>query len=345
MKAAVLESLERLVVKDVPAPEVGDDEVLVKVAACAVCGSDIRMFHHGNPRLTPPAIMGHEAAGVVERVGRHVTKFRPGDRVALGGDVPCGECVFCEAGIGNNCQINYAMGYQFPGSFAEYVKLNRMVVNYGPVHKVPDHVSLEEAALAEPLGCVLNALELSPIRFGDAVAIIGAGPIGCMIIEVARKMGAGKVIVVQRSRPRLELARQFGADVYICSSEEDAVARVKEETRGLGADVIITANASPEAQQTALQMAKNRGWINLFGGLPKGRSTVPLDTNIIHYKELFICGSHGCMPRHHQKAVDLIADGVINVKQYISHRFTLDQAREAFAAAEGRSGMRVVIVP
>jgi L-iditol 2-dehydrogenase len=166
-----------------------------------------------------------------------------------------------------------------------------------------------------------------------------------MIIEVARKMGAGKVIVVQRSRPRLELAKQFGADVYICSSEEDAVARVKEETHGLGADVIITANASPEAQQAALLMAKNRGWINLFGGLPKGSSTVPLDTNTIHYKELFVCGSHGCMPRHHQKAVDLIADGVINVRQYISHRFTLDEAREAFAAAEGRSGMRVVIMP
>lgn len=345
MKAAVLESLENLVVKEVPTPEIGDDEVLVKVAACAVCGSDIRMFHHGNPRLTPPAIMGHEAAGTVAAVGKNVTKFAVGDRVALGGDVPCGECVFCEAGIGNNCQINYAMGYQFPGSFAEYVKLNRMVVNFGPVHKVPDHVSLEEAALAEPLGCVLNALELSPVKFGDAVVIIGAGPIGCMIIEVARKMGAGKVIVVQRSRPRLALARRFNADVYICSSEEDAVARVKEETHGLGADVIITANASPDAQQAALQMAKNRAWINFFGGLPKGKSVVPLDTNLIHYKELFVCGSHGCMPRHHQKAVELIADGVINVKQYISHRFPLDKAQDAFAAAEDRNGMRVVIAP
>lgn len=345
MKAAVLESLGRLVVREVPAPEIDDDEVLVKVAACAVCGSDIRMFHHGSPRLKPPAIMGHEAAGVVEAVGKHVTKFRPGDRVALGGDVPCGECVFCEAGIGNNCQINYAMGYQFPGSFAEYVKLNRVVVNYGPVHKVPDHVTLEEAALAEPLGCVLNALELSPIQFGDTVVIIGAGPIGCMIIEVARKMGAGKVIVVQRSRPRLELARRFGADVYICSGEEDAVARVKEETHGLGAAVVITANASPEAQIDALRMARNRGWINLFGGLPKDKSVVPLDTNLIHYKELFVCGSHGCMPRHHQRAVDLIADGVINVKQYISHRFPLDQAPAAFAAAESRAGLRVVIQP
>lgn len=345
MKAAVLEGLNKLVVKEVPTPDVEDDEVLVKVAACAVCGSDIRMLHHGSPRLTPPAIMGHEAAGVVVEVGKHVTKFKMGDRVAMGGDVPCGECVFCEAGIGNNCQINYALGYQFPGSFAEYVKLNRIVVNYGPVHKVPDHVSLEEAALAEPLGCVLNALELSPVKFGDAVVIIGAGPIGLMLIEVARKMGAGKVIVVQRSRPRLEMARRFSADVFVCSSEEDAIARVKEETYGLGADVIITACPSPDAQVDAIQMAKNRAWVNFFGGLPKDKSRVTLDTNIIHYKELFVCGSHGCMPRHHQKAVDLIADGVIDVKQFISHRFPLDQAPEAFAAAEDRAGLRVVVAP
>ncbi len=345
MKAAVLEALDTLTVKDVPTPEIGDDEVLVHVGACAVCGSDIRMFHHGSPRITPPAIMGHEASGTVAKVGKLVTKFKVGDRVALGGDVPCGECVFCEAGIGNNCQINYAMGYQFPGSFAEYVKLNRMVVNYGPVHKVPDHVSFEEAALAEPLGCVLNALELSPVKFGDTVVIIGAGPIGCMIIEVAKKMGAGKVIVVQRSLQRLELARQFGADVYVSSLEHDAVEFVKKETKGLGADLIITANSSPEAQQSALQMAKNRAWVNFFGGLPKSNSIVPLDTNLIHYKELFVCGSHGCMPRHHQKAVDLIADGVINVTQYISHRFPLAEAPAAFAAAEGRSGMRVVISP
>lgn len=345
MKAAVFEAIDRLTVTEVPTPDVDDDEVLVKVAACAVCGSDIRMLHHGSPRLKPPAIMGHEAAGIVERVGKHVTKFKPGDRVAMGGDVPCGECPFCEAGIGNNCQINYALGYQFPGSFAEYVLLNRMVVNYGPVHKVPDHVSLEEAALAEPLGCVLNALELSPVKFGDTVVIIGAGPIGCMIIEVAKKMGAGKVILVQRSRPRLELARRFHADVYVCSAEDNSVERVKHETRGLGADVVITACPSPDAQADALKMAKNRAWINFFGGLPKDNSIVPLDTNLIHYRELFVCGSHGCMPRHHQKAVDLIAAGVIDVKQYISHRFPLDKAPDAFAAAEDRAGLRVVVTP
>ena len=345
MKAAVLEGLDKLVVRDVPTPGVGDGEVLVKVHACAVCGSDIRMFHHGNPRLKPPAIMGHESAGEVAAVGRNVTKFRVGDRVAIGADVPCGECVFCEAGIGNNCQINYAMGYQFPGSFAEYVLLNRIVVNHGPVHKLPAHVSFDEGALAEPLGCVLNAVELTGVRLGDAVVIIGAGPIGCMIIEAARRMGAAKVIVVQRSRPRLDMARKFGADVYVCGSEEDAVARVLEETGGLGADVILTACPSPEAQMDAISMAKNRARVSFFGGLPKGQSLVTLDTNLIHYKELFIMGAHGCVPRHHRQAVDLIASGAIRIGEYISHRFPLEKTAEAFAAAESRAGMRVVVNP
>jgi L-iditol 2-dehydrogenase len=345
MKAAVLEDLNKLVVKEVPTPKVGDDEVLVRVGACAVCGSDIRMFHHGNPRLKPPAIMGHETAGQVVETGKNVTKFAVGDRVAIGADVPCGQCPFCEAGIGNNCQINYAMGYQFPGSFAEYVLLNRIVVNFGPVHKLPDHVSYEEGALAEPLACVLNALELSPVKLGDTVVVIGAGPIGCMIVEVAKKMGAGKVILVQRSRPRFEMAKQFNADVYICSGEEDAIARVKEETDGLGADVLLTACSSPEAQVDAVNMAKNRAWVNFFGGLPKDNSKVVLDTNIIHYKELFVCGAHGSVPRQHHKAVGLIGKGVLDMKKYISHHFPLDQTPEAFAAAEGHRGMRVVITP
>jgi len=345
MKAAVFEGIDQMVVKEVPTPEIDESSVLVKVMACAVCGSDIRIFHSGNNRVNPPAILGHEIAGQIVAVGSQVTKFKVGDRVAIGADVPCGECVFCEAGIGNNCQINYAMGYQFAGGFAEYVLLNRIVVNYGPVHKIPDHVTYDEAAMAEPLGCVLNALELSNIKLGESVVIIGAGPIGCMIIGVARKMGATKIIVVQRSRPRMEMARKFGADVYICSSEEDSIARVLEETDGLGADVVITSNPSPEAQQDALQMARNRGRVNFFGGLPKDKSIVALDTNIIHYKELFVHGAHGQMPIHHQKALNLIASGAIDANQYISHSYKLDDINDAFKTAEGHSGMRVVVHP
>lgn len=345
MKAAVLKELKQMVIEHVNVPEMDDDSILMKVQAVGICGSDIRIYHHGNSRVQLPQILGHEASGEVVKVGKNVNKFQPGDRISLGADVPCGECIFCVAGMGNNCQINYAMGYQFAGSFAEYVLLNRMVVQYGPIHKIADHVSYEEAALAEPLACVLNGLELSDVKIGDTVVVIGAGPIGCMLVEVSKKMGA-RVILVQRSRPRLEMARQFGdADVYICSNEEDAIKRVLEETGGLGADVVITCNPSPESQVDAIYMAKNRARVNFFGGLPRGKSMVTLDTNIIHYKELFVHGAHGSLPRHHQKAVELINSGIIDMKRYISHQFPLENINEAIQTAESHVGMRVIVKP
>ena len=344
MKAAVLEELEKLVVKEVDTPEIGPDEALVKVHACAVCGSDIRIFHHGNNRVKPPAILGHESAGEIVYVGERVAGFSPGDRVALGADVPCGECAACKAGYGNNCKINYAMGYQFQGSFAEYVPLNRFMLNYGPVHKIPDSMSWEEAALAEPLACVLNAAEFAGIAKGDTVVIMGAGPIGCMIIPVARMNGAAKIIVINRSPGRLEFAKRIGADVVICSSEEDQIARVLSETGGLGADVIFTANPSPQSHIDALEMARNRGRVNLFGGLPAG-TKVEVETNLIHYKELMVTGAHGSVPRHHRQAIELIASGRIGVSGFVSHSFPLGEINEAFRMAESKEGLRVVVKP
>lgn len=346
MKAMVVTELNKMEVKEVDMPVIDGDGVLVKVHSCAICGSDIRIFHSGNNRVKFPAIIGHEIAGEVVSTGANVTKFKVGDRVAIGADVPCGECSFCEAGIGNNCQINYAMGYQFQGGFAEYLPLNRIVVNYGPVHKLPEHVSYEKGSMAEPLGCVLNALELTPVKLGDVAVVIGAGPIGCIMANVIKKMGAGKVILVQRSRNRMEIAKKVvNADVFVCSSEEDAVARVLEETDGLGADVIFTACPSPDAQKDALQMAKNRARINFFGGLPKDKEMVSLNTNVIHYKELFITGAHGAMPIHHKKALDLIASDTIDVTPFISRMYSLDDVEEAFAFAEGHEGMRVIVKP
>jgi L-iditol 2-dehydrogenase len=344
MKAAVYLGKDRIEVQEVPDPVADEGEIVVKVHACAVCGSDIRIFHHGNPRVRPPQIIGHESSGEVVGVGKGVTKFRVGDRVAIGADVPCGECEFCEAGIGNNCQINYALGYQFPGSFAQYVLLNKVTTELGPVHRIGPSLPYDEAALAEPLACVLNATELAGIRLGDTVVIIGAGPIGLMIMPVARMLGAVKVIVVQRSERRLEMAKQLGADVVIASSQEDAIARVKEETRGLGADVIFTANSSPETHRDAILMAKNRARISLFGGLPAG-SRIELETNIIHYKELMVMGAHGAMPRHHRRAIELIEARKPDIRPYITDHFALDDIRRAFEVTESHSAMRVVVHP
>lgn len=347
MKAAVFEGLEQMAVKDVPDPELPDDESLIlKVHACAVCGSDIRIFHHGNPRVTPPQVIGHEIAAEVVAVGPKVARFKVGDRVATGADVPCGECRWCREGLGNNCATNYAIGYQFPGGFAQYMPVNSMTVRYGAVHHIPPELSFDEATLAEPLGCCINGLELSNLHLGDTVVVIGAGPAGCMLMRLARWQGALRVLAVQRSRARLAYARRLGgADVVICTQDADPVESVLRATNGEGADVVITANASVQTHMQALRMVANRGRIVLFGGLPKGSPSIPLDSNLVHYKELLITGSHGSVPRHHRLALEILARGVVNAEDYITHRFPLDRIKDAFATAEGHQGMKVVVHP
>jgi L-iditol 2-dehydrogenase len=335
---------DRIELREVPTPEVGPGSALVRVRACTICGSDIRILHHGNSRVVPPQILGHESAGEVVAVGEGVTRVAVGDRVAIGGDVPCGECAYCEDHMGTNCAINYAMGYQFPGSFAEYVLLNPTTLQHGPVHVIPEGVTYQEAALAEPLGCILNALERTPVQMGDVVTILGAGPIGCMMIPVVKRMGASKVIVVQRSRARVQAAWDFGADVVICTEDEDVVARVREESDGLGAHLVITANPAPSSHADALEIARKRGRINLFGGLPAG-STVELDTNLVHYKELTVAGAHGALPSHHRQALELIASGVVEAGRFVSHTFALDDVEQAFQVAESHVGMRVAVLP
>ena len=345
MKAAILEDIEKIVVKEVETPKIDDDSLLIKVKACAVCGSDIRIYHYGNPRVKPPQIIGHEIAGDVVEVGSKVTRFKQGDRVAIGADVPCGECTFCRNGMGNNCAVNYAMGYQFPGGFAEYLLVDPMVIRYGPIHKIPDNLDYDEAAIAEPLGCCINGLELSWVSLGDIVVIIGAGPVGCMMAELAKNMGARKVIVSQRSKTRLEMARKYDIDVLISATEEDFTERVMEETDGLGADVVITACSSLAAQAQTIPVIKTRGRINLFAGLPKGSDPLILDSNIIHYKECYLFGSHGSTPRHHKMALELLSSGRIEAKKFISHNFRLDQILDAFDMVESRLGMKVIINP
>ncbi|MBD3183232.1 alcohol dehydrogenase catalytic domain-containing protein [Candidatus Poribacteria bacterium] len=346
MKAAVLEGLEKITVKEVETPKLEDDRgLLLKMKSCAVCGSDLRIYHYGNPRVKPPQIIGHEIAGEVAEVGSKVNRFKVGDRVAIGADVPCGECAFCRDGQGNNCEINYAMGYQFPGGFAEYLLVDPLVITHGPIHKIPGELGYDEAALAEPLACCINGLELSWLSLGDTVAIIGAGPVGCMMAELARYMGARKVMISQRSKTRLEMAKKYDIDVVISATEEDFTERVMEETDGMGADVVLTATSSLEAQKQALTVIKNRGRVNFFAGLPKGTDPIMLDTNMIHYKECYLFGSHGSTPRHHRMALEFLASGRINARKFISHNFPLDQIMEAFDTVESRKGMKVVINP
>ncbi|MDI3525476.1 MAG: hypothetical protein PWP60_151 [Candidatus Atribacteria bacterium] len=345
MKAALLRGIDQLVVEEVPDYRVAEGEVLVRVRSCAICGSDIRIMHYGNPRVHFPQIVGHEIAGEVVEVGEGVKKFKPGDRVAIGADVPCGECYWCQNGMGTNCAINYAIGYQFPGGFAEYILLNKLTVIQGAVHHIPDSLSFDEAALAEPLACAINGLEMSSLGVGDTLGIIGAGPIGCMMIEMGRYMGATNIIVIQRSLSRLETAKQFGADHYFLSGDEHLIEKVMEATHGEGIDVVMVACASPDAQELALELVRHRGRVNFFGGLPKGSRKISIDSNLIHYKECMLLGSHGSLPRHHHKALQVMEKGMVKASQYITHRFPLSEIHKAFEVAESHQGLKVVVNP
>lgn len=345
MKAAVLEDLNRLTVQELPIPDIADNEALLRVEATAICGSDLRILKFGNPRVKPPAIIGHESAGVVVKAGAAVTRVKEGQRVAIGADVPCGQCRWCRNGLGNNCAINYAVGYQISGAFTQYMKLTQLLLDEGPVTPLPDNLDFDTGALAEPLACAINGLELAGLSLGKTVCVVGLGPIGCMMIDLARAMGATKVIAAQRSPKRLEIAKAYDADVYIETGREDLVSRCLEETAGQGPDVVITSCGSVDVHEQAIEMVAHRGVVNLFGGLAKGTRNLSVASNTIHYKECFVTGSHGSTPRQHEMAVDLLRTGIVRVDPLITHRFPLTRIQEAFEVMESRQGMKIVVHP
>ncbi len=345
MKAAILKELGKLNVEEVSTPSYGDTEALLKVESCAICGSDIRIFHYGNERVKFPAIIGHEIAGEVIQVGKKVSRLKVGDRIAVGADVPCGECYWCTNGMGTNCKTNYAIGYQYEGGFQEIMLLNEKTLAFGPITPIPESLSFDEASLAEPLACAINGLELSRMGLGKSICIIGLGPIGCMMLELSKIFGASKVFAAQRSRNRMELSREFRTDTrFICTEEEDLVETVLSETDGEGVDLVLTTAGSVKSHEDALKIVRHRGYVNLFGGL-KNEPKLKIDSNLIHYKECFVMGSHGSLPRHHKIAVDLISKGLINANKYISKTFPLSEIEKAFKFHESRKGLKVIIKP
>ena len=345
MLAAVLEGLGALTLREMEMPAVDDDSALLRVESVAICGSDVRILRSGNPRVVPPAIMGHEAAGVVVKAGKNVTRVKEGDRVAIGADVPCGQCHWCRNGMGNNCAVNYAVGYQISGAFAQYMLLTKLLLEEGPVTPIPDALDFDTAALAEPLACAVNGLELVNLSVGKTVVLIGMGPIGCMMIDLARVMGATKVVAAQRSAARMEIARAYGADAYVATESEDLVARVMRETGGEGADAVVTTCGSVEAHEQAIAMVAHRGYVNLFGGLAKGTRPMSVLSNDIHYKECFVTGSHGSTPRQHAIAVKLLEAKMVRTAPLVTHRFPLTKIHDAFEAMESRAGLKIVVRP
>ncbi|MFH1825625.1 MAG: zinc-dependent dehydrogenase [Candidatus Firestonebacteria bacterium] len=345
MKAAVFEGIEKIVVKEVNKPVCGEDNILIKVKACAICGTDVRTYHHGKSNVEPPQIIGHEISGIIEEIGKKIKNFKVSDKIAVAAIVSCGKCYYCKKGMSNLCESFTAIGYEHPGGFAEYMLVPAEMILDGSVNKIPDNISFDEAALAEPFACAINGQELSRVSNGDKVVIVGAGPIGCMHIAIAKSKGAEKVILIELSPERIEMAKKFKADVYINASIEDPIKRVLEETNNRGADVIMVATSSAKVQEMSLKMIGFRGRINFFGGLPKDKPYITLDSNIIHYKEVFINGTSGSLPRHNQEALKLFGLGKVHSKDFITHRLPLEKLVEGLGLVESGKGLKVVINP
>ena len=332
--------------EDAPEPDAGPGEVKIRVRACSMCGTDVKISTSGHQRIVPPRVMGHEIAGEVVAVGEGVEGWAAGDRVQVIAAIPCGTCDWCRAGLMTICPNQVSMGYDFDGGFAPYMIVPAAVLAVDGLNRIPDGVSFAEASVAEPFACAINAQELAGTHDGDVVVVVGSGPIGCLHVRLARARGAATVLLVELSRERLDLAADLvKPDAAICASEVDPVEAVLAATGGRGADLVITAAASGAAQEQALRMVAPRGRISFFGGLPKDRPTITLDSNLVHYRELTIVGANGSSPEHNRQALRHIADGSVPVSDLITHRLPLEQVRDGIDVVRSGTGIKVTIEP
>jgi L-iditol 2-dehydrogenase len=244
------------------------------------------------------------------------------------------------------CPNQTSVGYHYDGGFAEYLIVPRQVLAVDGLNRIPDGVDFAEASVAEPLACVLNGQELAKVGPGDDVVVVGAGPIGCLHVRLARARGANRVFLVELNRARLDMsAAKVQPDAAICSAEVDAIDEVKKLTDGRGVDVVITAAAAGAAQEDAQHMAARSGRISFFGGLPKDKPTITLDSNLVHYRELTIVGANGSSPAHNKKALELIASGQVPVADLITHRLELSELHDAIKLVSSGSAIKVTIQP
>ena len=326
----------------VPVPQVNSGDILIKVKFSSVCASDVRVFK-GEKKAEPGTILGHELAGEISAVGDGVKEFSVGDRVTVYPVVFCGSCFYCQIGHQNMCANRKTFGYDYNGAFAEYVLVPSKLVRFGNVVKVPDELPLEEAALTEPLGCSINGVNVLNLKIGESLLIIGAGPMGLMLLTVAKCSGASKIIVSEIHEGRRKLAKELGANVVVNPVEENLVDRVLAETDGLGVDAAILSIGSPKAAAEALKAVRKEGRLNFFAGFPVG-SQLTIDPNIIHYKMLHVTASQNAPLTVFKKALRMMAERRINLKPLITDKFPLRDVKSAIEKRIRLEGLKPLIM-
>lgn len=346
MPAVVVRAPMEFAVETVPVPEAEPGGFLLQVEACGLCGSDLRTLRGGHRKVVFPWIIGHELCGRLVEIGSsYEGPWQVGQRLAVGPIVYCGTCDFCQEGRYELCENYREIAQAWPGGFADFVAIPPEAVRLGAIRVVPEDVDPAFAAITEPISSSLNAQEKGQVSLGDTVMIIGAGPVGCIHIALARARGAHKIFIADIVDERLRLAEAFEPDATINSDDVDVVEEVRRLTSGKGADVIVTATPAPIAQVQAVEMARKGGRVLLFGGLPKDKSKPGVDMNLVHYNALHLIGTTIFAPRHHRQAVDLMTSGRFPVDKLVSHRFALaDFVEGANMALEGKV-LKAVFLP
>ena len=336
MKAAVYHGPLDLRVEEVPVRELKDNEVLIQVKYCGVCGTDVHIFHGdgGAFAVTPPLVPGHEFSGVVAKVGAAVTQVKPGDKVSGDPNDMCGECYYCRNGKQHFCTNNIGVGTTVDGGFAEYV-----IMREKQVYKFADHLSFIEAAMAEPIACCLNGIDLCNIKAGDTVLVIGGGPIDMIMMQLAKYSGASKLILSEPVPEKREMALKLGATKVIDPINEDIQAILDEYCDNV--DVVIECAGNIRTQEQAVKLAGKTATVMLFG-LASPDESFPLKPDEVFKKELTITSSF-INPYTFQRAISVLESKVIKLDELITNIVPLDQIADVFTKPEYRRTGKVMI--
>lgn len=340
MKAAMLYGVKDLRVENVEVPEIGAREVLVRVKAATTCGTDLKIFQRGYVEkvIKLPTIFGHEWSGDVVEAGKDLDWPKKGMRVRAGNSAPCLHCAMCQRGKYNLCENMIWLW----GAYAEYIKVPARMVLVN-MQEIPQDVSYEEAAITEPLACVLHGVEEARVNLGDTVAIIGAGPIGLLHLLTAKKLGVEKTIMVDLVDERLSFAEKLGADEIVNGGRNNVPEKIRQLTSGYGADVVIEAIGLPATWEQALKLVRKGGTVLEFGGCPPG-TEIRIDAEMLHYGETTVLGSFHTTPLHFRKALELIASRTIDVRPLVTKDMRLEEIKEAFETlSTSKSEIKIAI--
>jgi L-iditol 2-dehydrogenase len=340
MRVATYYSNKDIRIEDAPAPEIKKGELLVRVRASGICGTDVLEWYR---RDKIPLILGHEIAGEIEQVGEGLAQYRKGQRVSASHHVPCGKCVFCLRGHPTVCETLRKTHFD-PGGFVELLRLPAINVELGGVYPLPDNLSYEEATFIEPLACVLRGQKLAGMCSGKSVLVLGCGVSGILHIQLARLSGASFIAATDIVDYRLRSAERFGADAAINAKGNDIPGQVRRLNKGKGADLVVVATGAESAQVQALQSVERAGCVLFFAATGEG-ITIPLSINDTFWRnEVTLTSSYAATPREHLGALDLLSGRKIDAKGMISHRMKLEQIQEGFRiVAEAGNSLKVVI--